>query len=152
MHATIVLTAGLAGVHAAAMAVVFTAPREYIAPSFICGFAARLVRDSLLAAGTGSAWATFLASTVAVLVAVMVTPRRAVPPVVLVAAVVQLAASVAVFNVFIELLRTPSLDGQALAESAVRLSASLGQAFTAFVAIALGLQLGVILTRRLRRE
>jgi uncharacterized membrane protein YjjB (DUF3815 family) len=152
MDAMIVVTAILAGAHAAAMAVVFTAPREYVVPSFICGFAARLVRDSLLVVGTGSAWATFLAATVAVLVAVMVTPRRAVPPVVLVAAVVQLAASVAVFNVFVEMLRAPSLEGPALAESAVRLNNSLGRAFTAFVAIALGLQLGVLLTRRKRRE
>ncbi|HEY6506430.1 MAG TPA: threonine/serine exporter family protein [Vicinamibacterales bacterium] len=152
MNLAIVVTASLAGAHAAAMAVVFTAPREYVVPSFICGFAARLVRDSLLAAGIGPAWATLLAATVAVLVAVMVTPRRAVPPVVLVAAVVQLAASVAVFNVFVELLRTPSLESDALAESALRLNSSLGRAFTSFVAIALGLQLGIILTRRQRRE
>ena len=150
MDTAIVITAGLAGAHAAAMAVVFTAPRDS-RPSFICGSTARLARDSLLAAGTGSAWATLVAATVAVLIAVAVTPRRAVPPVVLVAAVVQLAASVAVFNVFVEMLRASSLEGQALAESSVRLNASLGQAFTAFVAIALGLQLGVILTRRQRR-
>ena len=152
MDATIVVTALLAGAHAAAMAVVFTAPRDYVAPSFLCGCAARLVRDSLLVFGASSSWATFVAATVAVLVAVAVTPRRAVPPVVLVASVVQLAASVAVFNVFVEMLRAPSLEGPALAESAVRLNASLARAFSAFVAIALGLQLGVILTRRKRRE
>lgn len=143
----LVLNSLLAGVHASAIAVVFTAPRAYLLPTLVCGFGARLVRDGSIAAGISPPWATLLAAATAVFIAVTVTPRRAVPPVVLVAAVVQLGAGSAVFSVIIELLRVSTLEGPELADASIRLTSSLGRAFTSFVAIALGLQLGITLTR-----
>ncbi|HZR26665.1 MAG TPA: hypothetical protein VFA59_23930 [Vicinamibacterales bacterium] len=137
---------------AAMLAVVFTAPPRYVLPSFACGLAALLARDLLAASGMNVHWATAVASAGAVIAAAAVTPEHAVVPVVLIAAVLPLGAAVAVFTAMIELLRVSSVEGAALVDASVKLSASLGKAFTTFVAIALGLQIGVAAVRAARHE
>ncbi len=132
---------------AAAFAVVFTAPLRYIVPSFCCGLAALLARDLLASGGLNVHWATVVAAIAAVIAAVALTPRHAVVPVVLITAVLPLGAAATVFNALIELLRVSSLEGAALVDASARLSASLGKAFTTFVAIALGLQIGISFVR-----
>lgn len=137
---------------AATLAVIFTAPPRYIFPSFACGLAATLVRDLLTAGGVNVHWATLVASAAAVISAVVVTPRHAVVPVVLIAATVPLGAGIATLHAVMHLLRVSSAQGAALAEASAALAASLGRAFTTFVAIALGLQGGIALVGSRRRE
>lgn len=128
---------------AAMLAIVFTAPPRYVLPSFACGLAAVLARDVLAHVGMNVQWATVVASASAVATAVAVTPRHAVVPVVLIAAVLPLGAAITVFQVMIQLLRLSSASGEALTDASVSLISSVGKAFTTFVAIALGLQIGI---------
>lgn len=137
---------------AAAMAVVFTAPRRYVAPSFLCGLTALLVRGLLSTSGMGVGVATLVASAVAVIAAVAVTPRHTVVPVVLIAAVMPLGAGAAAFHTIVQLLRISSAQGPALNDASMTLMANLGRAFTTLVAIAVGLQIGIALVPSLLRS
>lgn len=150
--ATVLPNALCAAGSAAALAIVFTAPLRFVFPSFVCGLAALLVRDLLAATAMNVHWATLIASAVAVVVAVAVTPRHTVVPVVLVAAILPLGAAATVFRAMIELLRVSSAEGEVLVDASVNLVASVGRAFATFVAIAVGLQIGVALVRRYRRQ
>ncbi len=140
--------AAVAGV----LAMLFTAPRQYLVPAFLCGLAALLTRDVLTASGMNVNWATALAAAVAVVAAVTVTPKHAVVPVVLIAAILPLGAAVAVFQMMVQLMRVASVTGPPLTDATVNLTASIGKAFTAFVAIALGLQFGIAIVQPLQRR
>ena len=150
--AAIVVSGLLAGAFAAALAVMFTAPPENIVPAFACGLVTWIVRGGLVASGLGVGWATVLASVAAVLVAAAATPRHVVTPVVLISAVFPIAAGVAVFNAIIALFRVSTATGVALQEASATLSANIGKAFSTFVAIAVGLQIGSTIIRSARRR
>ena len=146
-YATVLLNGLCGAAFAATMAVIFTAPPRYVAPAFLSGLAAQLARDLLATGGMHVGGATMVASAVAVIAAVATTPRHTVVPVVLIAAVLPLGAGIAVFHAMIQLLRLSSAQGPALAEASTTLMGHLGRAFTTFVAIALGLEIGIALVR-----
>lgn len=143
--ASVLLDALCGAAFAAAMAVVFTAPPRHVAPSFVSGLAAVLVRELLADGGMNAGGATIFASAVAVFAAVAVSPRHTVIPVVLIAAVMPLGAGAAVFHTIFELLRIASAQGPTLDDASMKLMANLGSAFTTLVAIAVGLQIGIAL-------
>lgn len=149
---TLLINGVLAGSYATTMAIVFTAPAAYLSRAFVCALSVRIARDLLVSTGINPDWATMGAALTAVIVAVAITPNRAVQPLVLVVSLLQLAAGTAIFNVIFQLMRVSSAEGTALAEASVRLTSNVGQAFTRFLAIGIGLQLGLALTRAAHRR
>jgi uncharacterized membrane protein YjjP (DUF1212 family) len=149
---TLLTNSAWAGLFAIVAALLFTAPARFIVPTFFCGFAGRLVRDALTGAGVGPSWSTLVAAAVLVLVAAAVVRKHAVPPVVLLGGVLPLAASISVVNAILDLMKLSSLEGEALARTAVSLSANIGKAFTTFLALALGLAAGLAIVRIIRGE
>ena len=148
-----VLLNGLCGAaFAAAMAIVFTAPGRYVVPSFFCGLSAQIVRGLLTTGGMNVGGATLIASAVAVIAAVAVTPRHIVVPGVLIAGVLPLGAGAAVFHTITQLVRISSAQGAALNDASMIMMANLGRAFTTLVAIAVGLQIGIVLVRPVLRR
>ncbi len=149
---TLLTNSAWAGLFAIVAGVLFTAPPKFLVPTFFCGFAGRLVRDVLIGVGVGPSWSTTVAAAVLVLVAAAVVRKQAVAPLVLLGGVLPLAASIAVINAILDLMRLSSLEGEPLAKAAVSLSANLGKAFTTFLAIALGLAAGLAIVRVFRGE
>lgn len=141
-----------AGLFAGGLGFILTAPRRYIAPAFICGFAGRLARDVFMGWGLSQNWSTAVAAAAVVLVAVAITRRHVVSPVVLISGVIPLGAAVAMFHAIIQLMRVSSLEGEALSEAAIALNANIGKVFTTSLAIALGLAAGVAVVRLLKGE
>jgi uncharacterized membrane protein YjjB (DUF3815 family) len=141
-----------AGFFAGGMGVILTAPPRYVLPAILCGFAGRFTRGVLIGWGAGPNWSTAVAAAVVVLVAVAILRRHVVSPVVLVSAILPLGAAGAMFNAIIGLMRVSSLEGEALREASVALSADSGKAFTITLAIALGLAVGMALVRLFRGE
>ena len=147
------LISGLwAGFFASGLGVLFTAPTRFIAPAFFCGFAGRFARDVLVSWGLAQNWSTAVAAAVVVFVAVAVIRGHLVAPVVLVSGVLPLGASMAMFHTILGLMKVSTLQGEALSEASVALSANAGKAFTTSLAIALGLGAGVVTVRLFRRE
>jgi uncharacterized membrane protein YjjB (DUF3815 family) len=97
-------------------------------------------------------WSTAVAAAVVVLVAVAITRRHAVSPVVMVSGVLPLGAAVAMFNAIIALMKVSTLKGEALSEASLALIANSGKVFVTSLAIALGITAGVIIARLFRRE
>ena len=141
-----------AGLFAAGMGVLLTAPPQYIAPAFLSGFAGRFAFDVLVSCEMSQNWSTAVAAAAVVLVAVAVIRRHVVSPVVVISGVLPLGAAVAMFNAIIELMKVSSLKGEALSASSVALSANTGKVFTTSLAIAVGLGAGVAIVRCFRRE
>ncbi len=141
-----------AGLFAGGLGILLTAPRRYILPAFLCGFAGRFARDVFMSWGMSQNWSTAVAAAVVVLVAVAILRRHVVSPVVLITGVLPLGAAVAMFNAIIGLMKVSSLKGEALREASVALSANMGKVFTTSLAIALGLAVGIAIVRLFRRE
>ncbi len=141
-----------AGLFAGGQGILLTAPRRYILPAFLCGFAGRFARDVFMSWGMSQNWSTAVAAATVVLVAVAVLRRHVVSPVVLITGVLPLGAAVAMFNTIIELMKVSSLKGEALSEVSVALSANTGKVFTTSLGIALGLGAGTAIVRLFRRE
>jgi hypothetical protein len=97
-------------------------------------------------------WSTAVAAAVVVLVAVAVIRRHVVSPVVVISGVLPLGAAVAMFKAIIELMKVSHLEGEALSEASVALSANMGKVFITSLAIALGLGTGIAIVRFFRRE
>jgi uncharacterized membrane protein YjjB (DUF3815 family) len=149
---TLLINSAWAGLFAIAAALLFTAPARFIMPTFFCGFAGRLVRDALIGAGAGPSWSTLVAAAILVLVATVFVRKHAAPPVVLLGGVLPLAGSISIVNATLDLMKLSSLEGEALAATAVSLSANIGKAFTTFLALALGLAAGLAAVRVIRGE
>lgn len=149
---TILLNSLWAGLFAGGFGILFTAPPRYIAPAFLCGFAGRFARDVFMRWGMSQNWSTAAAVVAVVLIAVAITRRHVVSPVVLVSGVLPLGAAIAMFNAIIELMKVSSLNGEALSGASVALSANIGKVFTTSLAIALGLAAGMAIVRLFRRE
>ena len=153
MDLSAILTHSLwAVLFATGMAVLATAPVRYLVPTFLCGLVGRGVRDVGVGWGLTQNWATVIAAAVVVLVAAAIIRRRAVSPVVLICGVLQLGASVAMFNLIVALMRVSSLEGAELTAASVALNANLGRVFTTSLAIALGLGAGMAIVRLFGRE
>jgi len=149
---TILISSAWAGLFASGWAVLLTAPARFIAAAFVGGFAARFARDALTSWGLSQNWSTAFAAAIVVLIAVAITRRNAVSPVVLVTGVLPLGAVVAMFYTIILLMKVSFLTGEALNGAVVELSANLGKAFTTTLAIALGLGAGLGIARFSWRE
>jgi uncharacterized membrane protein YjjB (DUF3815 family) len=140
------------GLFAGALGIIFTAGPRSIAPAFLCGLAGRFTRDVLMGWGLTQNWSTAVAAALVVLVAVAITRRHAVNPVVMVSGVLPLGAAVPMFNAIIELMKVSTLKGEALSGAAVALIANAGKVFVTSLAIALGITAGVVIARFFRRE
>jgi uncharacterized membrane protein YjjB (DUF3815 family) len=144
---TILLNSLWAALVATGLGILLTAPLRYIAPTFLCGFSGRFVRDLFTAWGSGEDWSTVLAAAVVVVLAVAIMRRHRVSPVVLICSVLPLGATVAMFRTILELMKVSSSRGEALSAASVALSANAGKAFTGTLALALGLAAGMAIVR-----
>ena len=142
----------LAGLFACGLGILLTAPLRYVAPAFICGFAACLSRDLFVSWGVNPNWATAIAAAVLVFVAVVIIREPTVPPVVLFSGVLPLGAASSMFSAILDLMRVSTLKGEALDAAAVGLIASAGRVFTVSLAIVLGLGIGLAIVRFLGRR
>ena len=149
---SILVTSLWAALYATGLGILLTAPVRYLIPTFLCGFIGRAVRDVCMGWSLSQNWATVIAATVVVLVAVATTRRHAVSPVVLICAVLPLGAAVAMFSLIFALLQASSSTGEALDAASLALSANLGKVFTTYLTIALGLGAGLAIVRLFRGE
>jgi uncharacterized membrane protein YjjB (DUF3815 family) len=142
-----------AGLFAAALAVVLTAPPQAIVPSLLCGFAARLTRNALIGWGMSSSAAVVVAAAACVLLAVAFAKRRRnLSVVAVVTGVLPLGAAVALFNSIKGILNISGLKEQALVTASAQLSANLSTVFTTTLAMVLGIGIGFLVARALKRE
>jgi uncharacterized membrane protein YjjB (DUF3815 family) len=149
----ILLNAIWAGLFAAALAVVLTAPPQAIFPSLFCGFAARLTRNVLIGWGASSSAAVVVAATACVLLALaFASRRRAFSVIAIVTGVLPLGAAVALFNSVKGILSLPALKDQALIAASAQLSANLGTVFTTTLAMVLGIGVGFLIAGVLGRK
>jgi uncharacterized membrane protein YjjB (DUF3815 family) len=143
-----VLNGVWAGLFAAALAVVLTAPPQAIVPSLLCGFAARLIRNVLIGWGLSSSAAVVVAAAACVLLAIALTSRRRSSSVIaIVTGVLPLGAAVALFNSIKGILNISGLKEQALITASAELSANLSAVFTTTFAMVLGIGLGFLIAR-----
>jgi uncharacterized membrane protein YjjB (DUF3815 family) len=149
---TILLKSLWAGLFAAGLGVLLTAPSRYLVRNLLCGFVARGTRDICMGWSLGQHWSTLIAAAAVVLVAVSISRRHTVSPVVLICGVLPLGAAVAMFNLILGLMRVSATTGEALTRASVVLTGSLGTVFTTSLAIAIGLGAGISLVRLLRRD
>jgi uncharacterized membrane protein YjjB (DUF3815 family) len=139
------------GVFAAGLGVMLTAPARYLIACFACGFVARCVKDVAMGTGLDVNRATVLAAAMVVVVAVALTRRHTVSPVVLICGVLPLGASSAMFSLIFSLMQVSTAEDAALAEASMALTSNLGKVFAVSLAIAVGLGIGVAITRLLKR-
>jgi len=137
---------------ALALGLLLTAPPRFLAATAVCGFAGRLARDLLLGAHMGVGWATLFAASVVVVIAAAAIHRKSVPPVVMVSGLLPLGAAGATFDMILGFMRMPNLQGEALRAAAVVLVSSSAKAFMTYLALAVGMYLGLAFLRLLSRE
>jgi uncharacterized membrane protein YjjB (DUF3815 family) len=138
-----------AAAFATAFGIILTTPVRMLVACFVCGFAARCMRDALMGFGLGQNWSTVVAAAILVLVAEAISRRYRISPVVLVCSVLPLGSVVAMFYALFELLKMPALQGELLDVSVVAFSANFAKALTGTLAIALGLGVGIAVVRSL---
>ena len=148
----ILLNSLWAGLFASGLGVLLTAPTHYLVRNLLCGFVGRGMRDICMGWSLGQHWSTVIAAAVVVVVAVAISRRHTVSPVVLICGVIPLGAAVAMFNLIIALMRVSSAKGEALTRASVVLTASLGTVFTTSLAIAIGLGAGIAIVGLFRRD
>jgi len=141
-----------AGLFAAGLAVTFTAPARYLVPAAVCGAIGRSLRDVCVELGLNVNWATVIAAAALTLLALAMTRRHQVAPVVLISAVLPLGAAVAMFDLIFALMRVSSAKGEALTTAALALSANAGKVFAISLAVAVGLAIGMAAERLLKRD
>jgi uncharacterized membrane protein YjjB (DUF3815 family) len=137
-----------AGLFAAALAVVLTAPPQAIVPSLLCGFAARLIRNVLVGWGLSLSTAVVVAAATCVLLGLALTSRRrSFSVIAIVTGVLPLGAAVALFNSIKGILNMSGLKEQALVTASAQLSANLSAVFTTTFAMVLGIGVGFLIAR-----
>ena len=141
-----------AGLFAACLAVVLTAPPRYLLPTFVCGFVGRAVRDVSVDAGLNVNWATVIAAALLFLVASVLIRRRTVSPAVLVCAVIPLGAAMAMLDLIFAVMQASLASGDALREASISVVANLGKVFATSLAIAVGLAAGMTVARVFKRD
>jgi uncharacterized membrane protein YjjB (DUF3815 family) len=148
----ILMNALWAGLFATGLGVMLTAPTRYLVAAFACGFLGRGLRDVCTGLGLNVNWATVIAAAVVVLVAVALTRRQRVSPVVLICGVLPLGAAVAMFNLIFAFMQISVAKGDDLTAASTALTANAGKVFTTSLAIALGLAAGMAVQRLVKRE
>jgi uncharacterized membrane protein YjjB (DUF3815 family) len=141
-----------AGVFAAGLSVILTAPGRYVLPTLVCGFSGRLVRDLLMATGLGLNWSTLVATAALVLFAVATVRRHQVSPVVLVCSVLPLGAAASLYRALLALMQLSSAKGEAQNAASLALASNLANAFTVSLAIAAGIGAGISIVRIFERD
>jgi uncharacterized membrane protein YjjB (DUF3815 family) len=148
-----VLNSVWAGLFAAALAIVLSAPSQAILPSLLCGFASRLIRNVLIGWGVSSNISIVVAAAACVLLAIAIVGRRRnFPLIAVVTGVLPLGAAVAFFNSIKGILGISALKEQALITASAQLSANLSTVFTTTLAIVLGIGVGFLIARAFRWE
>ena len=137
---------------AASLGILMTAPPRYLVATAVCGFAGRVTRDLLLESHMGIGWATLFAACVVVLLGAAVIRRSAVPPVVMVNGLLPLGAAGVTFDMILGFMRIPNLQGAALSAATVALVSSSAKAFMTYLALAVGMYLGMTLLRVVDRD
>jgi uncharacterized membrane protein YjjB (DUF3815 family) len=149
----ILLNSVWAGLFAAALAIVLTAPPHAIIPSLLCGFGARLIRNILIGLGATSSAAVVGAAAACVLLAIaLANHRRNVSLIALVTGVLPLGAAVALFNSIKGILNISGLKEQALIVASAQLSANLSTVFTTTLAMVLGIGVGFLIALAFKWE
>jgi uncharacterized membrane protein YjjB (DUF3815 family) len=148
----IFITSLWAGLFATGLAILLTTPPRHLAATFLCAFSGRLVRDVLMESGARQNWSTVVAAAVVLLVAVTVTQRHRVSPVVVVCGVLPLWVAVAMFNAIFELMKLSTAKGDAINDASVALTANLAKVFVVSLSIALGISAGWTALRLVSRE
>lgn len=141
-----------AGFYAGGMGLLCTAPLRSILSAFLCGFAGCFSRDILISWGLSQNWSTAAAAASVVLAAMILIRGNEVSPVVLISGIVPLGANPAVLRMIIELMKVSSLKGEALSESSAAFIANTGKVFTTYLAITLGLAIGIMIMRLFRKK
>jgi len=140
-----------AGLFAAAMAIVFSAPLQAMIPSFCAGFIARVARDWLMHIGVSQTLATLAAAAaVVIVVAATLIRRPGISPIVMLSGFVPLGAAKPFFAAIVGFLKISSLKDEALAAASVAIVSNISIVFTTTLAIALGTALGVMVIHVLR--
>ncbi len=140
------------GVFAAALGIGLTTLPQALAPSFICGFAARLVRDLLIGSGISLAVSVAAAAASCVVVAAVAVRRQPnLSMIALVTGVLPLGAAVALFDLIENVVALATLKGSALTQPTLQLAADFGVVVITTTAIALGLLIGIVITTPIRR-
>jgi uncharacterized membrane protein YjjB (DUF3815 family) len=140
------------GVFAAALGIGLTTLPKALAPSFVCGFAARLVRDLLIANGVSLAVSVAVAAASCVVVAAVAVRRQPnLSMIALVTGVLPLGAAVALFDLIENVVALATLKGSALTQPTLQLAADFGVVVITTTAIALGILVGFVITTPLRR-
>lgn len=148
----ILMNALWAGLFAAGLAVIFTAPPRYLFAAFVCGAFGVTARAVATEFGLNVNQATAIAAMGMVLVGGVFARRREVPPVVMASSIIPLAASLAVFNTIFLLMRIPVATGDTLNALVVDLSSNVAKVFATTLSLALGLGAGMGITRLFKRE
>ena len=152
MHLTVILLNSMwAAIFATGMAVVFSAPAWALAPSFCCGFIARLARDVLMGWGADQNLATLVAAAVVIFIAVSIVRRSGVSSIVMLAGIIPLGAAGALFRAIVGFLEVSSLKGEGLSAPDALIS-NLSILFTTTTAIAVGAWIGYFIGQSVRRE
>jgi uncharacterized membrane protein YjjB (DUF3815 family) len=136
------------------MAVLFSAPKRALIPSFCCAFLARFLRDALIGWGSGLNLATFVAAAIVSLVAFGVMPRRGLSPVVAAAGLIPLGAAGALFRAIDAFLGTHSLRGETITDvdTAAKILSNCGILFATTCSIAVGTWAGYVVWESIRRD
>jgi uncharacterized membrane protein YjjB (DUF3815 family) len=140
-----------AAIFSAGMAIVFSTPSWALAPSFCCGFMARLVRDLLTGWGASQNLATFVAAALVIFIVVSLVRRPGVSPIVMLAGIIPLGAAGALFRAIVGFLEISSLKGEG-PSAPVALISNLSIVFTTTCAIAVGAWTGYLLGQFVRRD
>jgi uncharacterized membrane protein YjjB (DUF3815 family) len=140
MDLALALTSSLwAGLMATAYGVYFAVPRPLLAVCLACGLAGRLARELLLQGGLPVVPTTVVAAAVVSALAIWATQGRVAAPVIAVAALVPLGASINALNMVAGIVQIPSTQDPATLTSLVtQVSADAVTALAIFAAIGLG--------------
>ena len=140
------------GLFGAGIAILFTAPREYLVATFFCGLVGRLVRDILTGLNLGQNLSIVIAAAVVVLVAVAIIRSHKVSPVVMICGVLPLGAATAMFNMVLGLMKLPKVSGNELRAASIEYTSNLATVFVTSLSIALGMGIGMAIVRLFRRK
>ena len=140
------------GVFAGSLAIRLTAPKRYLAATFLAGAAGRFVYDILRAANRTEALSTGLGAMAVVLVARIAFAGRESWPVVVISGVLPFAAGKTLVSATWHLLELGSLEGAAHDKALQAVNADAGEVIIVSAAIVAGASLGLILMRLIRRE
>ena len=148
----ILLNALWAGLFAAGLAVIFTAPPRYLFAAFVCGAFGVTARAIAAELGLNANQATVIAAMGVVLAGSLFVRRQEMPPVVMASGIIPLAGSLAVFNTIFLLMRIPAAPADTLNDLVVDLSSNVAKVFATTLSIALGLGAGMAIVRLLKRD